>query len=99
MWDVLARRSLLTLSGALAAFLIYLLFVNADSAPTNQPAAPGAIESADAKISDFTFTQTKGDVVQWRVQAKQARLFEQEKRAVLSDVEVTLYGQAGKEVT
>jgi len=99
MWDVLARRSLLTLSGALAAFLIYLLFVNADSAPTNQPAAPGAIERADAKISDFTFTQTKGDVVQWRVQAKQARLFEREKRAVLSDVEVTLYGQSGKEVT
>lgn len=99
MWDVLARRSLLTVSGALTAFLIYLLFVNADSAPVNQPAAPGTIEAADARISDFTFTQTNGDVVQWRVQAKQARLFEQEKRAVLSDVEVTLYGQAGKEVT
>ncbi len=99
MWDVLARRSLLTISGALAALLIYLLFINADSSKTNQPASPGTIESADAKISEFTFTQTKGDVVQWRVQAKQARLFEQEKRAVLSNVEVTLYGQAGKEMT
>lgn len=99
MWDVLARRSLLAISGALAAFLVYLLFINADSAPTNQPAALGVIESADAKISEFAFTQTKGDVVQWRVQAKQARLFEQEKRAVLSSVEVTLYGQAGKEMT
>lgn len=99
MWDVFARRSLLALSGALATFLIYLLFVNADSAPTSQSPVPGAIESADAKISDFTFTQTKGDVVQWRVQAKQARLFELEKRAVLSNVEVTLYGQAGKDVT
>ena len=58
MWGVLARRSLLALSGALAAFLVYLLFVNADSAPTNQSAAPGAIESADAKISDFT--ESKG---------------------------------------
>lgn len=99
MWDVFARRSLLALSGALATFLIYLLFVNSDSAPTSQSPVPGAIESADAKISDFTFTQTKGDVVQWRVQAKQARLFESEKRAVLSNVEVTLYGQAGKDVT
>lgn len=99
MWEVIARRLLLALSGALAAFLIYLLFVNADSSPPGQSATSGAIEKADAKISEFVFTQTKGDVVQWKVQARQARLFEQEKRAVLDNVEVTLYGQAGKEMT
>lgn len=99
MWELIARRSLLTLSMLLAAFLGYLLFVNADSVPTSQSAPPGSIEQADAKISEFTFTQTKGDVVQWQVQAKHARLFEQEKRALLSVVDVTLYGTKGKELT
>ena len=54
---------------------------------------------ADATISEFTFTQTKGDTVQWQVQAQEARLFEQDKRAMLHDVAVTLFGQQGKELT
>jgi len=83
----------------LAMFLGYLLFLNADSVPTSQSAPPGSIEQADAKISEFTYTQTKGDVVQWQVQAKYARLFEQEKRALLNVVDVTLYGTTGKELT
>lgn len=99
MWELVARRTLLALSVVLAAFLGYLLLMNADSIPTSQSAPPGSIEQADAKISGFTFTQSKGDVVQWQVQAKRARLFEQEKRAVLSVVDVTLYGQKGKELT
>ena len=99
MWELVARRSLLALSALLAAFLGYLLFVNADSVPSGQSAPPGTIEQADAKISEFTFTQTKGDVIQWQVQAKQARLFEQEKRALLNVVDVTLYGLKGKELT
>jgi lipopolysaccharide export system protein LptC len=83
----------------LAAFLGYLLVKNADSVQTTHSAPPGPAERADAKISEFTFTQTKGDVVQWQVQAKQARLFEQEKRALLDAVDVTLYGLKGREVT
>lgn len=99
MWELIARRTLLTFSVMLAGFLAYLLFINADSVPTSQSAAPGAIERADAKISEFSFTQTKGDVVQWQVQAQSARLFEAEKRAHLSGVDVTLYGAQGKELT
>jgi LPS export ABC transporter protein LptC len=99
MWELIARRALLALSVILTGFLGYLLFMNADSVPTSQSAPPGSIEQADAKISEFTFTQTKGDVVQWQVQAKQARLFEQERRALLNDVDVTLYGIKGKELT
>ena len=38
-------------------------------------------------------------MVQWQVQAKQARLFEQDKRAVLRDVALTFYGAGGDEVT
>lgn len=99
MWELVARRALLTLSVVLATFLVYLLFVNADSVPASRSAAPGAIERADAKISEFSFTQTKGDAVQWQVQAKSARLFEQDKKALLSRVDVTLYGAQGKELT
>lgn len=99
MWELIARRTLLALSVILAVFLGYLLFVNADSVPTSQSAPPGTIEQADARISEFNFTQTKGDVIQWQVQAKYARLFEQEKRAQLSVVDVTLYGVKGKELT
>lgn len=67
--------------------------------PGNRPVSPGTIEQADAKLLEFTFTQSKGDMVQWQVQAKQARLFEREKRAVLRDVALTFYGMEGDEVT
>jgi lipopolysaccharide export system protein LptC len=99
MWELIARRGLFALSVVLTVFLAYLLFVNADSVPMSRPAPAGALEQADAKISEFTFTQTKGDAVQWQVQAKYARLFERDKRAILSDVDVTLYGIKGKELT
>lgn len=99
MWELIARRTLLGLSVCLAAFLGYLLFVNGESVPTSQLVPSGPIEQADAKISEFTFTQSKGDAVQWQVQARQARLFEREKRALLTDVDVTLFGVKGKELT
>jgi lipopolysaccharide export system protein LptC len=99
MWELIARRALLTLSLLLAAFLGYLLFRNADSTQSSRPVAPESIEQADAKILEFIFTQSRGDVVQWQVQAKQARLFEQDKRAVLRDVALTFYGAGGDEVT
>ena len=99
MWGLVARRILLTLSVLLATFLGYLLFRNADSAPSSRPLAQGSIEQADAKIEEFIFTQSKGDVVQWQVQAKQARLFEHDKRVVLHDVAFTFYGTGGDEVT
>ena len=99
MWELIARRALLTLSVLLATFLGYLLFRNADSAQSSRPLTPESIEQADAKILEFIFTQSKGNVVQWQVQAKQARLFEQDKRAVLRDVALTFYGAGGDEVT
>lgn len=99
MWQLITRRALLTLSVLLAAFLGYLLFRNADSTQSSRPIAPESMEQADAKILEFIFTQSKGDVVQWQVQAKQARLFEQDKRAVLRDVALTFYGAGGDEVT
>jgi hypothetical protein len=70
--------------------LIYLLMTNSTASPP-PTAAPGTINQADAIISKFTFTQSKGDKVQWQVDAQQARLFEQDKKAILDDVAVTLF--------
>lgn len=99
MWERIARQALLTLSVALAIFLGYLLVMNADSDTPRQPILQDPRDQADAKLSEFTFTQSKGDIVQWQVRAKQARIFEQEKRVVLRDVVVTLYGAEGNDVT
>ena len=99
MWELVARPALLALSVLLATFLGYLLFTSADSVQSSRPVDPASLEQADAKILEFIFTQSKGTVVQWQVQAKQARLFEQDKRAVLRDVALTFYGTGGDEVT
>jgi LPS export ABC transporter protein LptC len=99
VWRSLAQRGLLALSVVLACYLAYLLMTNSTSAPPPTATAPGTIDQADATISRFTFTQTKGDKVQWQVDAKQARLFEQDKRALLDTVAVTLFGREGKELT
>lgn len=99
MWQRWIQRGLFALSASLACVLAYLLITNSNSAPPPKVMAPGAIDQADATISQFTFTQTKGDAVQWQVQAQQARLFEQDKRAVLKTVAVTLFGLKGKELT
>lgn len=97
VWQRWVRRGLLALSVVLACFLAYLLVTNSTSIPT--PTASGSMDTADATISQFTFTQTKGDAVQWQVQAQEARLFEKDRRAMLQIVAVTLFGQHGKELT
>ena len=99
MWQRWVRRSLLALSVVLACFLAYLLATNSPAVPTQTATVPGSMDAADATISQFTFTQTKGDAVQWQVQAHEARLFERDKRAMLQVVAVTLFGQQGKELT
>ncbi|MEK7236914.1 MAG: LPS export ABC transporter periplasmic protein LptC [Nitrospirota bacterium] len=95
----MVQRSLLALSVVLASFLVYLLMTNSTSVSTPTATVPGSMDAADATISQFMFTQTKGDAVQWQVQAQEARLFERERRAMLQIVAVTLFGQQGKELT
>ena len=94
-----AQRGLLGLSAVLACFLGYLLMTKATSVPPPTVAAPGTISQADATISHFTFTQTKGEKVQWQVDAMQARLFEHDNKAILDSVVVTLFGMQGTEMT
>lgn len=99
VWQRWVRRGLLALSVVLACFLAYLLVTNSTMVSTPTAAAPGSMDTADATISQFTFTQTKGDTVQWQVQAQEARLFERDRRAMLRVVAVTLFGRRGKELT
>ena len=99
MWRRWAQRGLFALSAVLACFLVYLLMTKAASIPSPTAITPGTINQADAIISQFTFTQTKGEKVQWQVNAKQARLFERDNKAILDNVAVTLFGLQGKEMT
>lgn len=99
MWQRWAQRLLLTLSVLLGCVLVYLLMTNSTASPPPTATAPGTISQADAIISKFTFSQTKGDKLQWQVDAQQARLFEQDKKAILDNVAVTLFGVQGKELT
>jgi LPS export ABC transporter protein LptC len=99
VWQRWVRGALLALSAVLACFLVYLLVTNSTMVLAPTAAAPGSMDLADAKISQFTFTQTKGDTVQWKVQAQEARLFERDRRATLQVVAVTLFGKQGKDLT
>ncbi len=99
MWERWFRRSLLALSVLLAAFLGYLLVTRSNPNSSSRSVTTVGADSADAQIQDFTYTQTKGDIVQWKVQADQARLFEKDSRAILNNVQVTLYGSQGRELT
>lgn len=98
MWERWVRRALLLLSVILASFLGYLLYTKSESNLSPRSALPGNTEQSDARIQGFTFTQTKGDIVQWKVEAQQAHLYEDEKRAVLRNVQITLYGVQGREL-
>lgn len=97
MWLRWARAGLLALSLVLASFLVYLLATRTEPVPASQD-SQGALDRADAGIDQFTFTQSKDGTVQWQVQAQRARVFESEKRAMLEDVQVTLFGKKGWEL-
>jgi LPS export ABC transporter protein LptC len=97
VWVRWARRSLLALSLVLASFLGYLLVTRSESNPASSE-GQATLRQADAGIDRFTFTQSKNGQVQWQVQAQRAKVFESEKRAVLEDVQVTLFGQEGWEL-
>lgn len=99
VWQYWAQRGLLILSAILACFLAYLLVRNVSSVSSPTAIPPGTIDQADAKIAKFSFKQTQGDRVQWQVEAREARLFEEERKAVLENVVVTLFGSEGKEMT
>ena len=94
-----ARAALLgTMLALLAAILV---FVAAGPARrVQQASAPILPQQADAGLQGFSFTQSKGGLVDWKIQARQAQLFEADSKAVLNDnVQVTLMGADGVTMT
>ena len=70
VWQRWVRRGLLALSVVLACFLAYLLVTNSTTVPPPTATVPGSMDTADATISQFTFTQTKGDEFNGRCRRK-----------------------------
>jgi LPS export ABC transporter protein LptC len=56
-------------------------------------------QQADSGMKEFTFVQSKDGLVDWKIQAKQAQVFDSDARAVLTDVQVTLTGSDGVSMT
>ena len=108
MHGVLAKMTPSTVRAARAALLgmmvtlmaTILVFVAAGPARrVPQASAPILPQRADADLQEFSFTQSKGGLVDWKIQARQAQLFEADAKAVLNDVHVTLMGTDGVTMT
>lgn len=98
MWQRWVRGGLLGLTIVLASFLFYLLATRTESVPPPSSASPGPLGRSDAGIDQFKFIQSRAGVVQWEVRAQRAHVFEAEHRALLEQVQVTLYGAKGWEL-
>lgn len=82
----------------LATLLIFI--VGGPSHRIPQVAAPALPQTADAGVQGFSFVQSKDGLVDWKIQAKQAQVFDADAKAVLSDaVQVTLMGPDGVVMT
>jgi lipopolysaccharide export system protein LptC len=98
MWRRWVRGSLLIVSGILACFLVYLLATRTDSAPPPSLAHSGPLASADAGIDQFSFLQSQGGSVRWKVEAQRAHVLDAQHQAQLEQVRVTLYGATGEDL-
>lgn len=56
-------------------------------------------QAADAGVREFSFVQSKDGLVDWKIHARQAQVFDAEDKAVLNDVHVTLTGSDGVSMT
>src|SRR5437899_12443482 len=84
----------------LALLATILVFVAAGPARrVPQASAPSLPQQADAGLQEFSFAQSKGGLVDWKIHARQAQLFEADAKAVLNDVQVTLMGTDGVTMT
>jgi LPS export ABC transporter protein LptC len=94
-----AKAGLLGIIFAVLATLL-IFIVGGPSHRIPQVSAPALPQTADAGVQGFSFVQSKDGLVDWKIQAKQAQVFDADAKAVLSDaVQVTLMGPEGVVMT
>jgi len=94
-----AKATLLgTMLALLATIVVFVTVGPARRVPqTSSPVLP---QEADAGVQGFSFAQSKGGLVDWKIQARLAQLFEADATAMLHDnVQVTLMGADGVTMT
>jgi lipopolysaccharide export system protein LptC len=95
----LARAGLLGIVFAVLATLAGFI-IGGPARRVPQVAVPTLPQVADAGMKGFLFVQSKDGLVDWKIHAKQAQVFETDAKAVLSDeVQVTLMGTDGVTMT
>lgn len=80
-------------------FTVLIFIVSGPSRRVPQVAVPALPQVADAGVQGFSFIQSKGGLVDWKIQAKQAQVFDSDAKAVLKEVQVTLMGPDGVAMT
>lgn len=93
-----AKAGLLGIIFAVLATLV-IFIVTGPSRRVPQVAVPTLPQVADAGVKGFSFVQSKDGLVDWKIQAKQAQVFDADAKAVLNDVQVTLMGPDGVTMT
>ena len=94
-----AKVGLLGIIFALLATLL-IFIVGGPSRRVMQVSVPALPQKADAGLQGFSYMQSKDGLVDWKIQAKQAQVFEADAKAVLNDeVQVTLMGANGVAMT
>lgn len=94
-----ARAGLLGIIFALLATLLIFIVVG-PSRRVAQVSVPALPQKADAGLQGFSYVQSKDGLVDWKIQAKQAQVFDADAKAVLNDeVRVTLMGRNGVTMT
>lgn len=81
-----------TMAVALVATLYFLLA----RGPAAPPKDNGEADGAPAVVTDFTFTETRGELTHWLLKAHRARYFEHDNRVVVEAIRADL--REGKRV-
>lgn len=93
-----AKAGLLGIIFAVVATLFMFIW-GGPSRRVSQVSVPALPQAADAGVKGFSFVQSKDGLVDWKIQATKAQVFDTDAKAVLNDVQVTLMGPDGVTMT
>jgi len=98
MWLRGAKFVLLGLSIIFGLFLFYLIVTRININASAIESSGEILSAADAGMEQFSFYQSHNGKVQWQIIATRAQVNDAQHQAVLEDVEITLFGNEGKEL-